>query len=148
VLKGRALGYARLMHEQLVTSTRHWGQEGEIDLPQVTNELTVNIASRVAVVGAGPVGAVAAADEHIRFELRTTDHTALSPGRAIEPQRAVDPSTRRPRSVPGSGAFRGLDLGGRAGRHARRRGPQRLVGHGLDEIPETNYLKTLFCRVL
>jgi hypothetical protein len=58
VLKGRALGYARLMYEKLVTSTRHLDQEGEIDLPQVTNELTVNIASRVAVVGAGPVGAV------------------------------------------------------------------------------------------
>ncbi len=38
--------YARLMHAELKEYTERWGQEGELDLPVVTNELTVNIASR------------------------------------------------------------------------------------------------------
>jgi sterol 14alpha-demethylase len=47
LLKGGALqGYARLMHEEIKAYTRHWAGEGEIDLLQVTNELTINIASR------------------------------------------------------------------------------------------------------
>ncbi|MGH2670938.1 MAG: cytochrome P450, partial [bacterium] len=47
LLKGSTLqGYARLMHEEIEAYTRHWAEEGEIDLPKVANELTINIASR------------------------------------------------------------------------------------------------------
>ncbi len=47
LLKGAAMqSYARLMHAEIDAYTRRWGSEGEIDLPTLTNELTVNIASR------------------------------------------------------------------------------------------------------
>jgi sterol 14-demethylase len=47
LLKGAAMqSYARLMHAEIDDYTRRWGAEGEIDLPTLTNELTVNIASR------------------------------------------------------------------------------------------------------
>ncbi|MGH8508033.1 MAG: cytochrome P450, partial [Gammaproteobacteria bacterium] len=39
-------GYARLMEAEINEYTGRWGEEGEIDLPVFTNELTVNIASR------------------------------------------------------------------------------------------------------
>ncbi|MBA3494493.1 MAG: cytochrome P450, partial [Gammaproteobacteria bacterium] len=38
--------YARLIDQEIKDYTARWGDEGEIDLPVVTNELTVNIASR------------------------------------------------------------------------------------------------------
>ncbi|MGH2372030.1 MAG: cytochrome P450 [bacterium] len=47
LLKGAAMqSYARLMHAEIDDYTRLWGPEGELDLPTLTNELTVNIASR------------------------------------------------------------------------------------------------------
>ncbi len=47
LLKGAAMqSYARLMHAEIDAYTRRLGPEGEIDLPTLTNELTVNIASR------------------------------------------------------------------------------------------------------
>jgi len=38
--------YARLIDQEIKDYTASWGDEGEMDLPVVTNELTVNIASR------------------------------------------------------------------------------------------------------
>ncbi len=47
LLKGAAMqSYAQLMREEIDAYTRRWGLEGEIDLATLTNELTVNIASR------------------------------------------------------------------------------------------------------
>lgn len=47
LLKGAAMqSHARLMHAEIGAYTRRWGPEGELDLPTLTNELTVNIASR------------------------------------------------------------------------------------------------------
>ena len=38
--------YARHMREEVIRSSDVWGEKGEIDLPAVTNELTMNIACR------------------------------------------------------------------------------------------------------
>ncbi len=38
--------YARLMHEEASAYVSTWGDEGEVDLPHVTNDITVNIAAR------------------------------------------------------------------------------------------------------
>ncbi len=47
LLKGSAMqGYTRIMHAEIDAYSRRLGSEGEIDLPTLTNELTVNIASR------------------------------------------------------------------------------------------------------
>ncbi len=47
LLKGVAMqSHVRLMHAEIDAYTQRWGPEGELDLPTLTNELTVNIASR------------------------------------------------------------------------------------------------------
>ncbi|MGM0576138.1 MAG: cytochrome P450 [Myxococcota bacterium] len=44
--ESRMRTYAQKMHDEIVAYTDAWGDEGEIDLPVATNELTVNIAAR------------------------------------------------------------------------------------------------------
>ena len=47
MLKGTPMrNYVQLMREEAVRYTEDWGREGELDLLSVTNELTMNVASR------------------------------------------------------------------------------------------------------